>query len=342
MMMLRFTTMTILFVSFTILACSKKTNPGGNTGGTTNPPVVIPVTPLISLPQGWKISTAYGSNFPSGIQVLSFDTLYTGKKVKAFCVAYDSKNTQIEFKPVMSATAKKPSEFFAQETGIVYACINGGFFGGNQSYSLVKYNNSVAAPNIKVLNRLYNGVSTAYYPTRAAFGITSTGAPSVAWVYSIGTGNNTIYSYPSASPNAEGAAPQPVPDENFPAGGATWNTVSAIGGSPMLLKAGNLSITDVQEMISINNTTSRARSAIGYTAGGIVLILAVEGNNTAGGYDGMNLNELANFMKDLGCTDAVNIDGGGSTSMVIGNQLTVRPSDGTERAVVSAVVIKRK
>ena len=340
--MLRLKKAAIFFLAISTLACSKKTSPGGNTGGTTNPPVVIPVTPLISLPQGWKISTTYGTNFPAGIQVLAFDTLYNGKKVKAFCVAYDSKNTSIEFKPVMSATAKKPSEFYAQEAGIVYACINGGFFGGNQSYSLVKYNNSVAAPNIKVLNRVYNGVSTAYYPTRAAFGVSTTGAPSVAWVYNIGTGNNSIYSYPAASPNAEGSAPQPVPDENFPAGGTVWNTVSAIGGSPMLLKSGNLSITDVQEMININNTTSRARSAIGYTAGGIVLILAVEGNNTAAGYDGMNLSELGNFMKNLGCTDAINIDGGGSTSMVIGNQLTVRPSDGVEREVVSAVVIKRK
>jgi len=206
----------------------------------------------------------------------------------------------------------------------------------------VKYNNTVSSANIKVLNRTYNGVSTPYYPTRAAFGVTNTGAPSVAWVYSIGTGNNTIYSYPTVSPNAEGAAPQPVPDENFPAGGSAWNTVSAIGGSPMLLKAGNVTITDVQELISINNTTSRPRSAIGYNTNGIVLLLAIEGDNTAGGYAGLNLNELANLLKDLSCTDAVNLDGGGSTSLVIGNQLTVRPGDGTERPVVSAVLIKRK
>lgn len=340
--MIRLKIFRLLLLTALLSSCAKKSNPGGNTSGPVAPPVVVPVTPLISLPPGWKVSTTLAANFPTGIQVFTFDSLYSGKKVKAFCVAYDSKNTQFEFKPVLSATAKKPAEFYAQESGIVYACINGGFFGGNQSFSLVKYNNTVSSANIKVVNRTFNGVSTPYYPTRAAFGITNTGIPSVAWVYNIGAGNNTIYSYPAASPNAEGAAPQPVPDENFPAGGTVWNTVSAIGGSPMLLKAGNVTITDVQELISINNTTSRPRSAIGYNASGIVMLLAVEGDHTAAGYAGLNLNELAALLKNLSCTDAVNLDGGGSTSMVIGNQLTVRPGDGAERAVVSAVLIKRK
>lgn len=340
-MMMSLKTTALLLLTVLFVSCSKKSSPNGNTGGPVNPPVVVPATPLISL-QGWKLSTTLASNFPTGIQVFTFDSLYSGKKVKAFCVAYDSKNTQFEFRPVMSATAKKPSEFSAQETGIVYACINGGYFGGNQSFSLVKYNNTVSSANIKVLNRTYNGVSTPYYPTRAAFGVTTTGAPSVAWVYSIGSGNNNVYSYPTVSPNAEGSAPLPVPDENFPAGGTSWNTVSAIGGSPMLLKAGNVTITDVQELISINNATSRPRSAIGYNANGIVLLLAIEGDNTIGGYAGLNLNELANLLKELSCTDAINLDGGGSTSLVIGNQLTVRPGDGTERAVTSAVLIKRK
>lgn len=340
--MIRLKAIVLLLLTAVIISCSKKSNPGGNTGGPVNPPVVVPVTPLISLPQGWKVSTTLAANFPAGIQVFTFDSLYSGRKVKAFCVAYDSKNTSIEFKPVISAAAKKPSEFYAQEAGIVYACINAGFFGGNQSFSLVKYNNTVSSANIKVVNRTFNGVSTPYYPTRAAFGISSTGIPSVAWVYSIGAGNNNIFSYTAVSPNAEGTAPQPVPDENFPAGGTVWNTVSAIGGSPMLLRASNVTITDVQELISINNTTSRPRSAIGYNANGIVMLLAVEGDNTTGGYAGLNLNELANLLKDLSCTDAINLDGGGSTSLVIGNQLTVRPGDGTERPVVSALVIKRK
>jgi hypothetical protein len=226
---------------------------------------------------------------------------------------------------------------------LVYVTINGGFYGGNQSYSLIKYNGTLSAPNIKSVTRAYNGSNASYFPTRAAFGITSTGAPATSWVYSIGATNENVYGYPVPSPNQEGVAPQPVPTENFPAGGSPWDVISAIGGSPMLLMGGELSITDREELISINNTSSRPRSAIGYTNSGKVLLLAVEGDNSSGGYPGINLQDLALMLKSLGCLSAINLDGGGSTSMVVGNRLTVRPGDnGVERPVISALVIKQK
>lgn len=328
---------------FTLNSCSKNSGEDQDPGGGTNPPpVVIPVTPLINLPAGWKVSTTLGTNFPSGIQVFGFDSLYQNKKMKAFCVVFDPRNPQIEFKPVLSATSKRVSEFFSQEPGLVYVAINGGFFGGTQSFSLVKQGGTVLSPNIKVLNRNFNGTSTAYYPTRAAFGISATGVPATAWVYSIGSGNTNVFAYPTASPNAEGSAPQPVPDENFPSGGAAWDVPNAIGGSPMLLKGGSKNITATAELIAVNNTSSRPRSAIGHTANGLVVMVAVEGDNTAGGYAGVSLDELATLMQDLSCNNAINLDGGGSTSLVIGGQLTLRPGDGTERGVISAIILKRK
>lgn len=332
------------FVLWAALAigCSKKSSTGG--GGTVPPPAPpATVTPLTPLPAGWKYSSNLSTGFPTGLQAFTYDSIYAGRATRAFCVLWDTRSTLIDFKPVQSATAKTPSAFFSQEPGIVYVCINGGFYGGNQSFSLVKYNNAVSSANIKVVNRTFNGVSTPYYPTRGAFGITSAGTPSVAWIYSVGSGNDNIYSYPAPSPNAEGSAPQPVPTESFPAGGAAWNVVSAIGGSPVLIKDNTINITDVAELISINNTTSRPRSAIGCTAGGIAVILAVEGDNSAGGYTGMNLAELAQWMKNMGCTQALNLDGGGSTSMILRGSLTVRPGDnGVERPVVSAILLKAR
>jgi hypothetical protein len=258
-------------------------------------------------------------------------------------LAYDSKKTNFEFKPVLAAAAKKPSDFYKEETGVVYACINGGFYGSNQSYSMVQFNNTVLSANIKSVSRSLNGVNTAYYPTRAAFGMNTAGEPVSAWIYHVGAGLNDVYSYPAPSPNAEGSAPQAEPTALFPVGGSRWVTTAAIGGSPMLIRNGTIQITDVAELININNTTSRPRSAIGANSSGLVIVLAVEGDNTSAGYAGMNLAELAAMLKDLSCTNAINLDGGGSTSMVVGNQLLVRPGDnGVERPVVSAVVIKQK
>jgi hypothetical protein len=332
----------VISVVVWLTACSKSSNGGGNgSGGGSNPPA--PVVPLITLAPGWKYAAALSLNFPSGMQAFSFDTIFNGRKVKAFCVAFDPSTGRFDFKPVVSSTARTTSQFASAEPGLVHVAINGGFYGGNQSYSLIKYNGVTSAPNIKAVTRLFNGSNTTYYPTRAAFGMTSTGAPTTAWVYSVGAGNDNIYAYAAPSPNAEGSAPQAVPTENFPAGGSPWSAVSAIGGSPMLLRGGVVRISDTEELISINNTTSRPRSALGYTAAGRVVLLAVEGDNSGAGYPGINLADLASMLGGLGCTDAINLDGGGSTSLVIGNQLTVRPGDnGVERPVISALLIKQK
>jgi len=333
-----------LLISLWIFSgCTKSNNTPVTPVTPVNPTPTPPPTTLLSLPACWKLSTLLTASFPSGIQLYFFDTLYIGKKTNAFCLAYDSKKTNFEFKPVLAAAAKKPSDFYKEETGVVYACINGGFFGGNQSYSMVQYNNTVLSANIKSVSRSLNGVNTAYYPTRAAFGMNTAGEPVSAWIYHVGSGLNDVYSYPAPSPNAEGSAPQAEPTALFPAGGSRWVTTAAIGGSPMLIRNGTIQISDVAELININNTTSRPRSAIGANSSGLVIVLAVEGDNTSAGYAGLNLAELAAMLKDLSCTNAVNLDGGGSTSMVVGNQLLVRPGDnGVERPVVSAVVIKQK
>jgi len=333
-----------LLICLLLISCSKKSDTIPVTPlPPVAPPVVKTAAKLMTLPSGWKFSVNLSNGFPDAIEAYEFDSLVQGAKVKAFAVAFNPKNSAIEFKPVLSATAKKPSDFYAQEQGVVYACINGGFFGGNQSYSLVKYNNSVLAANIKSVSRTYNGFSTPYYPTRAAFGINTAGDPSVAWIYHVGTGNDKVFQYPLPSANLVGTQPKQQPDENFPAGGTEWQVSSAIGGSPMLLKAGTNSITDKEELIDINNTTSRPRSAIGATTGGLVLLLAIEGDNPSGGYPGINLADLAKMLKDLGCRDAINLDGGGSTGFIVNNRQTVRPGDnGVERIVPTVVVIKKK
>jgi hypothetical protein len=326
----------ILFIS--VLGCSKST--GSITPVPPVPPVPpVVVAPLIKLPPGWKHDKSSTVNFPGNVQLYTFDSTWGGKQTRAYCFAYESSNTSLEFKPVMAAAAQTPAAFVQQEPGTVYACINGGYFGSNQSYSLVKHNNVTGSPNIKLLSRPLGH----YYPTRAAFGMLATGAPSAAWIYHIGSGNENIQSYPVPSPNDVNLPPLAVPDAAFPAGGTTWNILSGIGGSPMLVYNNEIRISDKEELIDINNTSSRSRSAIGYNTAGIVLMVAIQGDNQVPGYAGLNLQELAAMMKDLGCSHAMNLDGGGSTSMIVGGRQTVKPStSGVERPVVSVLMIKRK
>jgi hypothetical protein len=65
-------------------------------------------------------------------------------------------------------------------------------------------------------------------------------------------------------------------------------------------------------------------------------MVTIDGRTSAG--YGMTLNSLASYMRDLGCVNAMNLDGGGSTTTwVSGTGVVNTPSDGSERSVTSAL-----
>lgn len=327
----------ILVSAASLLSACSKSKKGIET---VEPLVPVDSTPLISLSPGWKKAVHLMADFPTGIQVYENTTSFNGKALVAYCVVFNPK-AGLELKPVTAAANKKLSVFYTEELGFRYAAINGGFFTTNASLSLAMYKGVVDAINVKSLKRIYNTVNTDYFPTRAAFGFSEEGIPDVTWVYHVGTGNGVVYSYPAPAANLINTAPKPVPTATLPAGGSIWNVKSAIGGSPMLIKNNVINITDKEELVDIDNASSRARSAIGYTANNMIVLLAVEGNINGGGV-GLSLAELAQLMKDMGCVGAVNLDGGGSTSMVVRAKQTVRPSDGAERPVITALIVKKK
>jgi hypothetical protein len=279
------------------------------------------------------------NGFPAGIEVYRNTSVFNGITLNAYALVFDPKNTGIEWKPILASKNKTPGVVYNEEPGVKYACLNGGYFGTNVSYSLVVNNGTVLAPNLKTLVRTYNGSDVNYYPTRGAFGITASGIPQVTWMYNAGSANELMYSYTQPAANKEGTAPLPVPNA---AGAVVWNILNAIGGSPVLIKNDVVKITDAEELIVVDNTIQRARTAIGYNADGKVLILVVEGGNPAGA-KGLNLQDLAALLKSMDCTNALNLDGGGSTSMVVNGQLTVKPSDAAgERPVMSMLLLKKK
>lgn len=113
----------------------------------------------------------------------------------------------------------------------------------------------------------------------------------------------------------------------------------SIGGGTRLLKNGA-----VVDAFTLGIKGRHPRTAIAYTPDREVLLVTVDGRSTS--YPGVTQLELANILLSLGATDAVNLDGGGSTAMVKKNLLTGstelvnRPSDGGERRVQNAVGFK--
>lgn len=320
----------------------------------TNPNVASYLLPLtkstkmVTLPAYWVEETTQTASMPYGIEVYKSTTDYTlnpgtTRKMKAYCVVVDPK--YVDFKPTYSATNKTPEDFVNDEPGTVLACVNAGFFGTNVIYSMMRYEGTPYSYNISSVTRPYMGGTATYYPTRATFGLAPNLKPDVTWTYNQ---NFTVYSYDEASPNELGAAPQPQPTTTSGVNPMNWSNVTAVGGSPMLIKNNVIVVEESakRELAEFDNTSPRARTAIGHTADGKILIFSIEGENP-GVSDGLTLEELANYMKDAGCTGAINLDGGGSSVLRIGSkansQQKIIPSPaGVERAMPGVILIKSR
>lgn len=119
-----------------------------------------------------------------------------------------------------------------------------------------------------------------------------------------------------------------------------WPKVStALGGGPRLLQNGKITVKDENFRSDVTNGTG-PRTAFGVDKAGRYLILVADGRQKY--YStGLTLRELAATMQKLGAVNAMNLDGGGSTSMAVRGRVVNRPSDGSERKVANALLVMR-
>ena len=112
-----------------------------------------------------------------------------------------------------------------------------------------------------------------------------------------------------------------------------------IGGVPQLIRNGKTEITWEQEKSSKSFVETRhPRTAVAKLKDGKFLMATVDGRQKDS--VGMNLNELAALLLELGATDAMNLDGGGSTTMFLGGKVVNKPSDKEgERKVSDAILV---
>lgn len=117
---------------------------------------------------------------------------------------------------------------------------------------------------------------------------------------------------------------------------ATGGTVTQMaGGQPIILKDGETLNTQgaLDHLTALN-----PRTAVGYSADRTKLVLLVVDGRNMGGSAGVVSKVLADIMRYVGCADAMNFDGGGSSELYT-RAFGIRnnPSDGNERSVVNSV-----
>lgn len=119
-----------------------------------------------------------------------------------------------------------------------------------------------------------------------------------------------------------------------------WENVKhIISGGPYLVKDNQIFIDmTAQKLQSIGGRNPR--TAIGYTKDNDLVLVAVDGRE--GSSIGLTLVELANLMHSLGCTNAINLDGGGSTVMYVKGQIVNHPHQPGGISLSNAIVISKK
>ncbi|MCE5229964.1 phosphodiester glycosidase family protein [bacterium] len=106
--------------------------------------------------------------------------------------------------------------------------------------------------------------------------------------------------------------------------------VTAIGGGPVLVHNDRINP-------DADQATRHPRTAIGFNNKHFYMVV-VDGRQPSLS-EGMTMPELAQFMADLGATEALNMDGGGSSELWMDGQVMNSPSDGHERPIANALVV---
>ncbi|GAA5525243.1 hypothetical protein Maes01_01808 [Microbulbifer aestuariivivens] len=206
----------------------------------------------------------------------------------------------------MLSKMAKPMEEWAKTPGVI-AVVNGGFFTGNTPLSLVAREGRLQAHNISAVTR----AGRSYPVLRSAFWVDSKGNAQVGWIYHH-AGEGQPRSYPQPLPYSSPAeVPLQAPKINS---GIALKMDWGIGGGPRLLREGKASLTYQEEIFwgsGMRLDDKRPRTAI-CSANKQRIILYVTPS--------ARLDELPDRLLELGCRDAINLDGGGSSSLYVNGE----------------------
>jgi len=115
-----------------------------------------------------------------------------------------------------------------------------------------------------------------------------------------------------------------------------------LGGGPRLLAEGEPVPSEAAAYPPDFYLTRHPRTAAGVRDDGTIVLAVVDGRQPKISV-GFSIDELAGLMAELGCVEAINMDGGGSSTMAAGGRLVNSPSDAAgERPVSDALLIFKK
>ncbi len=290
----------------------------------------------------WKNVDSLYQPLPSSIHVYTTTSLTDGKPNIAYYVSVALKDKAVDLTSQVGYGKRyTPSQYFEQE-GQPLLVMNCTFFEfvHNSNLNAVIRNNKLMSYQVHAIPGRAKDTLTYRHAFGSAIGITRNRKADIAWLY---TDSAKKYAYASQEviPAFKDSVAKHTKKEMLGYGNfKKWKVQTAVGGGPVLLQDGEIKITNDEELKFTGKAIldKHPRTAMGYTRDGRLILLVIEGR-FPGKAEGATLTQEAQMLKELGCTEALNLDGGGSSSLLVNGKPTITPSDKEGQRPVPAVFI---
>jgi hypothetical protein len=290
-----------------------------------------------------RMDSAY-KPLPPSIHVFRSTDSLDGFPSVAWYVSARLKDKNIQFAATTGQGKRfTPAQYYQIEQ-FPLLVVNCSYFSfiDNQNWSLVVKDGKMQAYNVTSLRGTGNDSLFYYYPTRGAIGIDRKRRADVAWTFT-DTTRQWPYAFEEMPVVARGKDTFPTIYNLNDIEWKWWKMRTAVGGGPVLIHDGKIGITNREEQLFPGNPDGEhdPRTAMGYTRDGRLIILVIQGR-TPGVAAGATLQKEAELLLQLGCYEALNLDGGGSSCLLINGKETIRPSDRDgQRPIPAAFLIKQ-
>jgi len=302
-------------------------------------------------PDEWiDVSDKFGK-LPEYVKVYSADQTKSmkGRMPVAYIATVDASKASFKVWGLEDPTLQGSSDALRTPTEIYNTMdsptivMNGGYFyvDSNINYpsSLAMNDGHLFSPNINYSSLDWVSI---YYPTRAVFVEHTDGTYEAAWTYWADSDHHYLYQEPAH--NSYASEPLAQPSADFPEGAEIFSAKTAIGAGPVLIKDGVIRNTYTYELFQetedVGVKITNPRSAIGITDDNRLVFFVCEGRNMTEDVPGYTTEEVAKILLSFGCVEAINLDGGGSSCLLINGIETIQPSDGKQRSVGSLIYVK--
>jgi Phosphodiester glycosidase len=315
----------------------------------------IPVNTFAQLK--WINVDADYSPLPSSVQVFKTTDSLDGKPFVAFYVKAKLKDKSLDFTTDTTLGRRLTPLQFYEKNDKPLLVVNGTFFSfaTNQNLNVVIKDGKLVGYNIHTIPMKGKDTFQYRHPLGSAIGIDKKRNADVVWLY---TDSALKYSYAAQSQR------KVINDsiDHLPVDSIKniyyswmhsnklipifkkWKMRTAIGGGPVLVQGGRIQITNNEELKFAGKAVNdkHPRTCMGYTGDGYLIIMAIQGR-FPGIAEGATLEQEAKLLIDVGCVEALNLDGGGSSCMLVNGKETITPSSkGVQRPVPAVFIIANK